>query len=173
VKLLSAYTNEVNTADAKKRAEAETKRIREALAAKPGDLAAAAGELKFQPVPAFSINDVTDNAQNVQDIQKKFSVSLANLTTSLKSITAPGVVLEPELARLSYGNYGSFNLGYQLFYVAERTVPAVETAKREEIRARLLLNKQAEAMNNFMMQLEQESNTLLRPDTSYTSGMAQ
>ena len=174
VTLMPAYTNAVNTEDALLRANAEVKRMRNALTAKPGDLAAAAGNLKFQAMPAFSINDITTNAQNVQEIQKKFSINLNDLVPVLKNVTVAGGVLEPQLASLSlnYGRYSNISLGYQVLYVAERTVPQTEKAKLEEVRAQLLLSKQNEAMADFMQKLELESDTQLRPDTSYTSGLA-
>ncbi len=173
--LLQAYRENVEMAAAQARAQAEMKRIAEALQANGGDLDAAAGDLKFTELPAFSVNDVQNQTEIVKSLQQSKQLNAALFIDALTSIKAPGAFLEPQRAQqvftLGQGMPLVIPVGYQLLYVANRVVPEKldsNAEERQQLKDRLLLMKQSEEMNNFYQTLLEQSDTQLRLGTPYT-----
>lgn len=169
--LKNLYINTVAMEDAKVRAEAEVKRITEALAAKPDDFAAAAGATKFQALPEVAVKDLQGYSQLAGELRSKLNADLTALADTLSKTAQAGVMLEPIRAERFVGYTGTMPIGYQLIHVESRTVPEATDANakdREQARDTLLQTKQNAALQAFYQKLEEESNTQLRPGTSYT-----
>ncbi|MCQ2396992.1 MAG: hypothetical protein MJ106_04785 [Lentisphaeria bacterium] len=180
--LETEYVQNAAMVSAQTKAQAEFKRVADALAANGGDLDAAAGDaLKFAELPVISLNDIYKNAETVTAIQNSIQVAPAQFADELSKIKAAGALLMPLRAQQVFrfsgmGNGMVIPVGYQLIYVADRKAPeATEdiTAVREEIKTRLLDSKQNDELNSFIKTLDEQSKTELRAGNPYIGGDAE
>ncbi|GEM_PF-4823279 len=170
--LEQSYRQNMEMAAAEKRAQDEVKRMTDALAANGNDFAAAAGELKFAELPAFSVNDIYNQTEAVKEFQKQSQVSPVSFVNELSKLKAAGAFLAPQKAQQVFGQGIVLPIGYQVIYVADRKVVEktdANAAECEKIKAQLLATKQNEELNNFFQTLIEQSGTELRMDTPYTS----
>ena len=168
--LKDAYTESVEMEAAKKRAEAEKARLSAALAENKGDLNAAAGDLKFTDLTAFSLNDLRVGGDAINQIRTRHFFDPSELLPELEKAPATGTLLELRAAQRAFSTSASnpyaqtlIPYGYQLLYVADRKNADVDDAKRAEVRSRLLSQKQQKALADVLTELEAKSNTRLRP----------
>ncbi len=165
------YAQDVQMKAAQARAQAASQKISVALQAKPEDFAAAAGDIKFVDLPVVELNKIYDSqTAAAKEISSKQNIALSSLAVQLNQVTTAGVFLTPVPAErnLSFGPSRQsmrIPLGYQLIYVAGRTLPAATEANQEvrnTTKERLLSTKQQTALQNFLTELEAESNTKIR-----------
>ena len=170
--LLAAYRDAVQMEQALRTAQSERARLSAALVgeAKLDDVAA---PLKFDDLPAFSQNDISMNTAVVGTIENGKQISIADLAAQLGNAQA-GMVLEPIRAERRYNTPQSSGnpyqsvvvpVGYQLVYVAGIDATAGQAAAaetRNALRERLLATKKSQALNDYMVQLEAQSDTRLR-----------
>ncbi|MBR0460305.1 MAG: peptidyl-prolyl cis-trans isomerase [Victivallales bacterium] len=143
----SAYRRHFTTEAARKTAEAEVARINTALKA-GDDLAKAAGERKFKdvekPISVSNLNEMSD-----------FAVRNRQALLATLGKAEPKSVIAPQQTYT----------GFALVYLASRTIPTGDEAKKErdQVRERLLQEKKNELFSNFMKKLEEDSATEVAP----------
>ncbi len=169
--LRNAYIEKTAMDNAEAKAEAETKRIADAL--KEGkDFATASTGLEFTALPPFSIYDVMSNSAIVKSITSSKNVHFDEaFVTELKTLKDAGQFMKPLLAErhLSYGQnrYSQvvIPLGYQLFYIAERNIPQASEADKEArvtLRNQLLNIRKQQLMSAYLEDLDARAQTKLR-----------
>ena len=170
--LLAAYRDSVQMEQALRTAQAERARLSAALVGetKLDDVAA---PLKFDDLPAISQNDISTRAAVVTTIENGKQIAISDLAAQLSNAQA-GMVLEPIRAERHFNapqsNGNPYQqvvvpMGYQLIYVAGIDAEAGKTATdevRNGLRERMLATKKSQALNDYMAQLEAQSNTRLR-----------
>ena len=170
--LLAAYRDAVQMEQALRTAQSERARLSAALVgeAKLDDVAA---PLKFDDLPAISQNDIATRAAVVTTIENGKQIAISDLAAQLSAAQA-GMVLEPIRAERHFNSPQSNGnpyqqvvvpMGYQLIYVAGIDEEAGKTASdevRDGLRNRMLATKKSQALNDYMAQLEAQSNTRLR-----------
>ena len=169
--LVSAYRDAVQMEQALRTAQSERARLSAALV---GDkqLSDVAEGLKFDDLPAFSQNDLSSRAPVVSTIENGKQIAIGDLAAQLANAQA-GMVLEPIRAERRFNSPQSASplqqvvvpMGYQLIYVAgidKSAAQAVSAETRDALRERLLATKKNQALNDYMAQLEAQSNTKLR-----------
>ena len=177
--LAHVYRESVEMAAAKTRAEAETKRVADALAANEGDFAAAAADLQFTDLPSFSVSDIYNQSAVVNSVRQSKQLQLDALAEELPKVKAPGVFLAPHKAQQVFSLGSNMQsmvipVGYQILYVANRTVPEkseTNAAERERLHDGLLAMKQSAELKNFYQMLLEQSDTELVPNTPFTASM--
>lgn len=177
--LAHVYRESVEMAAAKTRAEAETKRVADALAANEGDFAAAAADLQFTDLPSFSVSDIYNQSAVVNSVRQSKQLQLDALAEELPKVKAPGVFLAPHKAQQVFSLGSNMQsmvipVGYQILYVANRTVPEkseTNAAEREKLHDGLLAMKQSAELKNFYQMLLEQSDTELVPNTPFTASM--
>ena len=168
--LHAAYTEAVEMEAARKRGEAEKARLAAALAENKGDLAAAAGDLQFTDLNAFSLNDIRLGSETLRAIRVTRFFDPEALLPELEKAPAAGTFLSLQPSQRSFSASASnpyaqtiVPYGYQLLYVAEVKAALADEAKRSEVRNRLLGQKRQKAQADVLADLEAKSNTRLRP----------
>ena len=172
ITLLAAYRDAVQMEMALRSAQSERARLSEALVG-DADIATVSPPLKFEDLPAFSKNDINSRSTVVSTIENGKLISIDDLAAQLAN-AKPGMVLEPIRAERRFpsqqlgGNPYQVTVvpvGYQLIYVAGVDMEAgktVDAETREALREQMQAMKENQVLNDFMVQLEAESNTRLR-----------
>ena len=174
ITLLSTYADAMQMREALREAQNKRKDLGEALAeGMDFDSAAAKLSLKFDDLPAISQNDINTSSAVIRSIENGKLISLSELAAVLPTSKA-GMILEPMRAerRFNPQQFGAnpymetvLPVGYQLIYIAGVDMEAaksVDEATREALRNRMLTMKKSQVLNDYMVQLEAQSNTQLR-----------